>query len=520
MRLSKGAAPIVAAVLGCAALSLTACGGGSTTAGPDAGKGGGATGTGDGTLTLAEVAVTSTWDSYKMDTGGYIQPEQAAYDTLIRQNPDGSYKPGLASAYKYTDPSTFVLTIRDGITFDDGTPFTAEAVAQNIRRAKTVTGPKTGALADMKSVTVSGKDVTIKLAAPDPELPYYFSESLGMMMSPKALANPGSLAKTPSGVGPYILDQARTVTNSKYVFTRNPKFWDPSYTAGYKTMVFQVSSPSAILNGIVSGQYAGGAISYQELGQAKAAGLKVLSQNSFFMAVWTRDLKGPFAKPLVRQALNYAVDRKALQPLIGGGSPTATIFPKGTPAYNEAANNLYSYDPAKAKQLLAKAGYPNGISFTAVGTNYQFFDAYEQAVASQMAKAGIKVKIKDESAAGYQAAAFDPKVPVLFLYYNPTPGAYLDASTFFSPKGSYNLNKNDFGAIHDLVLKAGKATSAAEAGKHYQELAMQTATQAPLGAVTNFGDAYYAYNPKLVANMRFTVFQVYPFIGGLRPPAN
>lgn len=526
MRLSRGAAPIVAVVLGCAAVSLTACGGGSTTAGPDAGQngggggGGGAAGQGNGTLTLAEVAVTPTWDSYKMDTGGFIQPEQAAYDTLIRQNPDGSYKPGLASAYKYTDPSTFVMTIRKGITFDDGTPFTAEAVVQNIKRAKTVTGPKTSALADVKSVTASGQDVTIKLAAPDPELPYYFSETLGMMMSPKALAHPESLTKTPSGVGPYVLDQARTVINSKYVFTRNPKFWDPSYTAGFKTMVFQVSSPSAILNGVVSGQYAGGAISYREIGAAKSAGLKVLSQNSFFMAVWTRDLKGPFGNPLVRQALNYAVDRKALQPLIGGGMPTATIFPPGTPAYNKAANDRYSYDPQKAKQLLAQAGYPNGISFTAVNTNYQFFDAYAQAIASQMAKAGIKVKIKDVSSAAYGAALFDPKVPNMFLYYNPTPGAFLDASTLFTRKGSFNFNHNKFPSIEALLKKAAAAPSTDEADKLYQQLAMETAEQAPLGAVTNFGEAYYAYNPKLVANMRFTVFQVYPFIGGLRPPAN
>ena len=99
-------------------------------------------------------------------------------------------------------------------------------------------------------------------------------------------------------------------------------------------------------------------------------------------------------------------------------------------------------------------------------------------------------------------------------------GDDIDASTLFTRKGSFNFNHNAFPSIEALLKKAAAAPSAGEAGKLYQQLAMETAEQAPLGAVTNFGEAYYAYNPKLVANMRFTVFQVYPFIGGLRPPAS
>lgn len=515
MKLSRGIAVSAAAVVVCAVAGATAF----ASAGANSAPKHTASVADVGTLDWAVGGIVPTWDTYKDDGGGFLPPLQAAYDSLVRENPNGTFSPGLASSFKFTTPSTFVMTIRQGVTFDDGTPLTPAAVVENLQRAKTVVGPKTTQLAGMKSVTAQGNTVTVKMKSADPDLPLDFSQVLGMMISPKALADPSSLQTTPDGVGPYILDQSATVANTTYTFRRNPNFWDASYAAGFPTIVFHIaSSQSAILAGVQSGQYAAGGISYQQVAAAKSAGMGVLSEPNFFEGLWIRDLSGksykPFANPLVREAMNYAVNRKALQPLIGGGSPTASVFPAGTPGYNAAANRVYSYNPAKARALLKQAGYPHGFSFNCVGDTY--FGAYELALVAELGKVGINVKLNDVSNSVWAADLFDTKVPAMIWYYNPADTFY-DASSIYGPAGGFNPFHNKFPTVVSLLAKAASATNKATANKYYQQMAMATVMEADSGVITNFGDSYYAYNPKLVSNLQFTVLEAAPSPRGLKP---
>jgi peptide/nickel transport system substrate-binding protein len=521
MKFSKVTVAVAALVLGSSVITLTPF------AGATSAKSGGPTSAarkpaaaGTGTLTLATTGIVQTWDPYQDDFGSFLEPEQAAYDTLIRENANGSFSPGLASAFKYTNPTTFVMTIRQGVTFDDGTSLTAAAVVQNLQRAKTVVGPKTTQLAGMTSVTSSGNAVTVKMNAPDPDLPLDFSQVLGMMVSPTALASPSTLLTTPDGVGPYILDQSQTVANTTYVFNRNPNFWDPSYTAGFQTIIFDIqTSGTATIDGLSSGQYAGGGITYQQISQAKSAGLTVISEPNYFMAIWLRETKGPLANPLVRQAMNYAINRKALQPILGGGSSTDSVFPKGTPGYSTAANNYYSYNLTKARALMKQAGYAKGITFTVSGTDYVFIGPYEEAVAAMEAKIGVHIKINNVPIGNYAALFTNLKVPAMFWYYNPAD-TYYDASSIYGPKGGFNPFKIKFATINKLLTEASKASTNATADKYYREMALASVKEAASGVVTNFGDSYYAFNPKLVSNIQFTVLEQEPFLNGLTPPAS
>src|SRR5687767_618388 len=112
-------------------------------------------------------------------------------------------KPGLAESWSFTDPTTFVLNIRQGVTFHDGTKLDAEAVKFNFERAKT--DPKSNIKADLTTVAsaeISGPmQVTLKLNAPDTALPAILSDRAGMMVSPTAVkaASAGNLNRTPVG---------------------------------------------------------------------------------------------------------------------------------------------------------------------------------------------------------------------------------------------------------------------------------------------------------------------------------
>src|SRR5437764_4553208 len=116
-------------------------------------------------------------------------------------------KPGLAESWSFTDPVTFVLNIRAGITFHDGTPLDAEAVKFNLERNKTDQKSNIKAdLAAMASVAVTGPmQVTLKLNTPDAALPGILSDRAGMMVSPMALkaSSAGNVARTPVGAGAY-----------------------------------------------------------------------------------------------------------------------------------------------------------------------------------------------------------------------------------------------------------------------------------------------------------------------------
>jgi peptide/nickel transport system substrate-binding protein len=217
--------------------------------------------------------------------------------------------------------------------------------------------------------------------------------------------------------------------------------------------------------------------------------------------------------------MNYAVNRKALLPIIGGGTATDTVFPAGTPGYNPAANAYYSYNPAKARKLLKQAGYPHGFTFTVSGTSYVFIGPYEEALAAMEAKVGVHIKINNVPISNYASLFTNFKVPAMFWYYNPAD-TYYDASSIYGPVGGFNPFKFKFPTINKLLVEASKAPTAALADKYYRQMALASASEAASGVVTDFGDSYYAFNPKLVSNIQFTVLEQEPFIGGLTPPAS
>jgi peptide/nickel transport system substrate-binding protein len=153
---------------------------------------------------------------------------QAVYDTLLKEDPSGELIPSLATEWAYNDDNTVLtLTLRDDVKFTDGTPFNADAAAQNLIRFRDGTSPNKsflGALGDAKAIDETTVELT--LTAPDPALLHYLSQNAGMQASPASFG--AADAKTnPIGSGPYILDTDKTVIGTSYEYTKNPDYWDP-----------------------------------------------------------------------------------------------------------------------------------------------------------------------------------------------------------------------------------------------------------------------------------------------------
>ena len=149
------------------------------------------------------------------------------YDTLTEWEFDTlKPKPGLAESWSFTDPTTFVLNIRPGVTFHDGTPLDAEAVKFNFERNKT--DPKSNIKADlatMASVAVTGPmQVTLKLNTPDSAMPGILCDRAGMMVSPTAVkASGAAVNRTPVGAGAYAF--VSWADGERIIVKRNEKYW-------------------------------------------------------------------------------------------------------------------------------------------------------------------------------------------------------------------------------------------------------------------------------------------------------
>ncbi|MGY1812354.1 ABC transporter substrate-binding protein [Blastococcus sp. SYSU D00820] len=357
---------LVAASVASVLLLASACGGSS----------GGGSGSGGGTdrLTMAVITPPSSFAVGEMAQSG---PEdtyyQAVYDTLLRLDSDGQPVANLVTDWSFDETGTRLsLTLRDDVTFTDGTPFDAEAVKANLESAQTRSGEAGSALRALQSVeVVDATHADLVLTRPDPGLVASLARSTGYMASPAALSSP-DLATAPVGSGPYVLDQDASTAGSTYVFTRNEDYWNAEAYPYDSVEVRYLDDTTAILNGLRSGEINGVSAGTSDIvAGAESADLNVVTYtNGGIEGVYLWDRGGALAPALgdvrVRQAINHAMDRESIVDVVKGGlgQPTVQIFTPNSPGYDESLEGTYEYDVEKAEELMAEAGYADGFTMT------------------------------------------------------------------------------------------------------------------------------------------------------------
>ena len=201
----------------------------------DSGSSGGGGGT--GTLTLGAVVPASTQSAADSRWANESPYMQAVYDSLVHLSPTAEPEPWLATEWSLNkDKTVLTMKLRTDVKFTDGTPFNADAAAQNILRFRDGTSPNASNLANVKDAkAVDDATLEITLSQPDPAMLTYLGQNAGLMESPKQFGAKDEQT-TPVGSGPYILDTSKTVVGSKYVYTKNPDYWAPD-TQYYDNLV-------------------------------------------------------------------------------------------------------------------------------------------------------------------------------------------------------------------------------------------------------------------------------------------
>ncbi len=324
------------------------------------------------------------------------------YDSLFVTDKNGIAQPSLVTkATTSANKLSLTLDLRTGVTFTDGAKLTSAIVKSNLDRRTDKTLTSYGALAaggaaEIKSIATPDADtVVITWAKPQAAGQNNLTDEEGMIVGPKGLADATSLKTTPDGSGPFKLDSAKTTKSSTYTLVKNTKSWHAK-AYPFSAVVFKVyNNVQSLANAVVSGQIdVAGPLDASTVDLVRSR-QKVVQNGGTIVGFPIVDKLGKtnkaFAKLEVRQALNYATDRASLvKDLHPTAKATAQLFPSEAAGFDPALNTKYAYNPTKAKQLLADAGYPNGITINIVVGGQPTDD--QIAVQKQWQKVGINLK--------------------------------------------------------------------------------------------------------------------------------
>jgi peptide/nickel transport system substrate-binding protein len=421
-----------------------------------------------GSLTFGAVFASVNFNPWEAPNGDNetLEYNGALYDSLLVLK-NNKPAPSLATSWQYTSPTTLVLHLRSGVRFDDGTPVDASAVKANFDYAETASPAGTGniALKAVQTTVVNPTTVKLALPSPDPDLPYLMATGIGFIVNPKALANPSTLSTTPNGSGPYSLAASQSVTNQQYVFTRRAKQWNLANFPYSKVTIKIFSSPQAMTDALQTGQINFGDIDPNQVATLRRAGLNIQSGAlNGIEGIWINDRAGTLVKALgnqqVRQALNYAVNRAPITNVVndGTGVPGSLVVPPGSTGYTKTAASLYTYNPKKAKSLLAKAGYGSGFTLPILSTPAG--DTLVQAVAGYWRSVGINVQISDHST-DFVTQAFSGKWPTMVFTWGMVP-LNTQLQELLSPSGTGNPNHSTDPQIEAELNKVLTTTGAAQ----------------------------------------------------------
>jgi len=336
---------------------------------------------------------------------GVVMHHQA-WDTLVYRNPDTfKLEPLLATEWKLPDPTTIEFTLRPNVKFHDGSPLTADDVVYTLTvaadPASKVSTPSNYNWID-KAEKTGELSVRVKLKRPTPAALEYFA--LVIPIYPKAYrekVGPEAYAKAPIGAGPYRITKVEPGVSID--FERFEDYWagSPKGKPAIKKMTVRfVPDAATEMTELLAGRadWIWNINPDQFDGVNRMPNLTAVRKESMRIGYLSLDAAGrtgadnPMTKQKVRQAVWHAIDRQAIaDKLVTGGSrvPQAPCFPPQFGCDAEAAV-LYDYDPAKAKKLLAEAGYPDG--FDVELTSY-VLPQWGAAVQNYLQAVGIRAKL-------------------------------------------------------------------------------------------------------------------------------
>ncbi len=437
------------------------------------------------------------------------------FETLVDWEPATMLpKPALATSWTFADPTTFVLKLRENVGFHDGTPFDAKAAKFNLDRC--MNEPKSNAKGDLTtvaSVEITGPfELTFHLKRPNAALPLILSGRAGFMASPDAVTKAGEgFARNPVGTGLWKFSAWRD--NEIVSFRRNENYRDKDLPLPDGIDFHIIADSNTGLRSVIAGDNDfvwALASSQKPTVDRSGLGQSIGTSQQLFL-LWINQSKGPLGDVRVRQALNYAIDRNAYNKVTEAGlnEVAHSLVPKAHWAYDPSLESYYPHDPAKARALLAAAGFPNGLDLTLTGPNDQPSTQRQEVVIEQLRQVGVRAKLTALSVNdSIKAYFYDKQFDLLLIVW----GSRQDPSMMFNTLFSKDSPSNPSGMEPDGFADALAATQAVpdiktrvQALSKIQHIVADNALMVPLvfdAQFSAFTKHVKGYKPNLFGRLR------------------
>jgi len=368
-----------------------------------------------------------TLDPHAQNEGPTIAFNGQVYETLIARDNANKLIPGLALSWKLVEPTVWEFKLRPGVKFHGGENFTADDVVFSYQRALQPTSDYKGYLANTKEI-VKVDDLTVRLVTQGPN-PLVADNLTSVYIMSKKWAEAHNATKpqdfknkeenfavrNANGTGPFMLVSREP--DVKTVLKRNDAYWGRKEVPleieelTLVTIKQDATRVAALLSGEVDVVQD---VPVQDIERLKGSPSLRVSEGPENRTIFfgfdvgspelaSSDVKGknPFADVRVRQAVNAAINRQAIQRVVmrGQAVPAGTIAPPFVNGYRKEFDAISPPDVPKAKALLAAAGYPNGFSVTLHCPNDRYLndEAICQAAVGMLGQIGIKINLVSQS---------------------------------------------------------------------------------------------------------------------------
>ncbi|MFB6468371.1 ABC transporter substrate-binding protein [Cytobacillus sp. Hz8] len=458
--------------------------------------------TAGGTLIFGRGGDSVALDPINATDGESFKITDNVFDTLVSFGKDNTeIEPGLAEKYESTkDGLKYTFHLRKGIKFHDGTDFNADAVVFNFDRWKK--GPAeefpyyVSQFGDNIKEVKAVDDYTVEITLNRVVAPFYKNLAMSAfgISSPAAIEKYGDKYKEhPVGTGPFKFVEWKR--NDTITLEKNKDYWQKGLPKLDKVVFRTIPDNSARLNALSAGEVdLIDGVNFSDVESIKAnKDLQIFYRPSLNVGyLGLTATRGPLKDKKVRQALNYAVDKKALIDAFyaGAADPAKNPIPPTIDGYNDDIKD-YPYDPEKAKALLKEAGYDNSqtLELWAMPVPRDYMpngQKVAEALQKNFADVGVKTKIVSYEWATYLDKASKGEADMFLLGWTGDNGdadnflyALLDEDSIGS--NNYSYFKND--EMHKLLIEAQSTNDQAKRDKLYkkaQEIIKEEAPWIPL----------------------------------------
>lgn len=439
----------------CLVLALAGC-----NPAPESGEGGGG-----GPFIVARTADIDGLDPAVATAFQTVQTLGLVYDTLVETDVQGELVPGLASDWQVSgDGRTVTLTLREGVKFHDGASLTAADAKATLDR---LLDPDTGSVVASNLTNVSAiraeDDTTlvIELARPDTALLDVLSQT-GTSIVDEQDIDAGTVQRRVNGTGAF-----RWVSwqeGQKVTLEANGQYWGDVPQLDRVEMRV-IPDESSILSGMRAGSFDLGVVSDPSVAnQADPEAIQVLSQPTLsYHVLQLNGRRGPLRDVAVRQAIACALDRQQVVDTAYFGEAEVT-GPITSPAYEYDATEGLPCDPpdlGAARDMLAQAGYPDGLTLETIVMVGEYATATNiaQSVQGQLAKIGVRLELKQQQTDIYVDSWLEAKFDAAVALNGGSTDPYLMYGRYYTSNASLAKPAGLSDPRLDQLLREANATT-------------------------------------------------------------